>query len=184
MKSVEERVMTDNGIGEVMMVRRLATVVAALVLALYTPALSAMYTIENPADKINNPAEKIYNPATDIKNPAATIYNPAARMDNPNPLSPPTHPVPAAKSADQLNGQAQTKPRRAIPHKNYHFKTVKAYISAAKNAFIQDDYLKFLLVTEDALRRIQAGTLKASEKAKQKLEKYRVFGYGLLEKEK
>jgi hypothetical protein len=184
MKSVEEILMTDNGIGEIMTARRMATAVASLVLALHTPALSAMYTIENPADKINNPADKIYNPAADIKNPASTIYNPAARMDNPNPLSPPTHPVPIAKSADQINGQVQTKPRRAIPHKSYHFKTVKAYISAAKKAFIQDDYLKFLSVTEDALRRIQAGTLIASEKAKQKLEKYRVFGAGLLEKEK
>lgn len=176
--------MTDNGIGDVMTVKRLATVVAALVLALHKPALSAMYTIKNPADKINNPAEKIYNPATDIKDPAATIYNPAARMDNPNPLSPPASPVPVAKSADQINKQVQTKPKRSIPHKNYHFKTVKGYINAAKNAFIQDDYLKFLSITEDALRRIQAGTMKTSEKAKQKLEKYRVFGYGLLEKKK
>lgn len=167
-----------------MTVRRLATGIASLVLTLHTPALSAMYTIENPAGKINNPADKIYNPATHINNPAANIYNPAARMDNPNPLSPPTQPAPAAKPADQIKNQVQTKPRLAIPHKSYHFRTVKAYINAAKIAFNQDDFLKFLSVTEDALRRINAGTLKASEKAKQQLEKYKVFGYGLLEKEK
>lgn len=166
-----------------MTVRRLATGIAALMLVLNTPALSAMYTIDNPADKINNPADKIYNPATDIKNPAATIYNPASRMDNPNPLSPPTQPVPATKSADRLKEQVQTKPRLAVPHKSYHFKTVKAYISAAKKAFNQDDYLKFLSVTEDALRRIKAGKITASEKEKQQLKKFKQFGYGLLEKE-
>jgi hypothetical protein len=37
-------------------------------------------------------------------------------------------------------------------------------------------------ITEDALRRISAGTLKASKKTKQKLAKYKVLGYGLLEK--
>lgn len=167
-----------------MTVIRLATGIASLVLTLHTPALSAMYTIENPAGKINNPADKIYNPATHINNPAANIYNPEARMDNPNQLSPPTQPVPAAKPADQIKEQARTKPGLAIPHKSYHFKTVKAYINAAKNAFNRDDYLKFLSVTEDALRRINAGKLKASEKAKQQLEKYKNFGYGLLEKEK
>lgn len=164
-----------------MRVSRLATGIAVLVLALHTTALAAMYTIDNPADKISNPAEKIYNPATDIKNPAATIYNPAARMDNPNPLSPPSRTVPATISADQVKEQVQVKPRRAMPHKSYHFKSVKAYVNAAKKAFSQDDYLKFLSVTEDALRRIKAGKLTASEKAKQQLEKYKVFGYGLLE---
>jgi hypothetical protein len=174
-----------NRIGEIMAVRRVATGIGALILALYTPALSAMYTIENPVDKINNPADKMYNPATDIKNPASNIYNPASRMANPNPISPPTQPVPpTVVSTDQLNRQVQTKPAHAIPHKSYHFKTVKAYIDAAKRAFSQDDYLKFLSVTEDALRRIHAGTLKASEKAKLKLEKYKAFGFGLLEKDK
>jgi len=167
-----------------MTVRRLATGIAALVLALHTPALTAMYTIENPANKIKNPAEKIYNPATDIKNPASTIYNPAARMDNPNPLSPPVQPVPAKKPADRIKEQVQAKPRIAIPHKSYHFKSVNAYINAAKKAFSQDDYLKFLSITEDALRRIHAGNLTASDKAKKQLEKYKIFGYGLLEKDK
>ena len=163
-----------------MTVRRLVTGIAVLVLALHTAALAAMYTIDNPADKIKNPADKIYNPATDIKNPASSIYNPAARMDNPNPLSPPTQPVPSTVSADQVKEQVQTKPGRAIPHKSYHFTTVKAYINAAKKAFNQDNYSKFISVTEDALKRINSGTLKASEKTKQKLEKYKVFGYGLL----
>jgi len=136
-----------------------------------------MYSIENPADKISNPANKIYNPATDIKNPAS-------RMDNPNPLSPPTHTDPATKPADQIKKKVLTRPRLAIPHKSYHFKSVRAYINAAKKAFSQDDYLKFLSVTEDALRRINAGKLSASDKAIQQLEKYKLFGYGLLEMEK
>lgn len=138
-----------------------------------------MYTIDNPADKINNPANKIYNPASKINNPASNIYNPASRMDNPNPLSPPTQPIPA----DQTK-ELHSKPKVTIPHKNYHFKTVKVYIREAKKAFNQDNYIRFLSITEDALRRINAGKLKASYKAKQKLEKYKLFGYGLLEKEK
>jgi hypothetical protein len=146
--------------------------------------MSAVYTIDNPADRIHNPADKIYNPATNINNPASNIYNPASRMGNPNPLSPPTQPVPTTPPAEQVKEQLQTQPRFAIPHKHYHFKTVKAYIDEAKKAFNQDNYLRFISITEDALRRISAGTLKASEKTKQKLEKYKAFGYGLLEKEK
>ncbi|MFA7402395.1 MAG: hypothetical protein WC007_00260 [Pelobacteraceae bacterium] len=161
---------------------RSLTGIAAILLGLYTSALSAIYTIDNPADKIDNPANKIYNPATDIKNPASTIYNPASRMDNSNPLSSPTLPIPAPQPVEQVKEQLKLQPRLAIPHKNYHFKTVRVYISEAKKAFNQDDYVKFLSITEDALRRINSGTLKASEKAKQKLEKYKVFGYGLLEK--
>lgn len=168
-----------------MMPRRLATGIAVIMFGFYTSALSAIYKIDNPADRIVNPANKIYNPATDIKNPASNIYNPASRMDNPDPLSPPTQAVPAPQQpAEQLKEQPKSQPRIAIPHKNYHFKTVKAYINEAKKAFNQDNYLKFLAITEDALRRISAGTLKASEKAKQKLEKYKEFGYGLLEKKK
>lgn len=36
--------------------RRLAIGIAAVVLTMHTLAMSAMYTIDNPADKINNPA--------------------------------------------------------------------------------------------------------------------------------
>lgn len=160
--------------------RRLAIGIAAIVLALHTPAMSAMYTIDNPADRINNPADKIYNPASKINNPASNIYNPASRMDNPNPLSPPTQPIPA----DQAKEQQQSKARVMIPHKRYHFKTVKTYIREAKKAFNQDNYIRFLSITEDALRRINAEKLKASDKAKRKLEKFKLFGYGLLEKGK
>jgi hypothetical protein len=42
--------------------------------------------------------------------------------------------------------------------------------------------MEFLSITEDALRRISAGTLKASKKTERKLVRYKVFGYGLLEK--
>jgi len=162
---------------------RSLTGIAAILFGLYSSALSAIYSIDNPADKIDNPANKIYNPATDIKNPASTIYNPASRIDHSNPLSPPTLPIPVPQPVEQVKEQLKIQPRRAIPHKNYHFKTVRVYISEAKRAFNQDDYVKFLSITEDALRRINSGALKASEKAKQKLEKYKVFGYGLLEKE-
>jgi hypothetical protein len=146
-----------------------------------------MYKIENPAEKIHNPAATIYNPATEVDNPAANIYNPASRMNNPDSLSPPTQAVPkpavteaapATKTVEQIKDQPRSKPE--IPHKYYHFKTVRAYISAANKAFIQDDYREFISVTEDALRRINAGTLKASGKTKLKLAKFREFGYGLL----
>ena len=150
-----------------MLLRRIATGIAAI-LCLNAPAMGAMYKIDNPA---------------------SNIYNPATRMDNPNPLSPPTQPVPqptvtevttATKPAKQIKEQPQ--PRSAIPKKSYNFKTAGAYIKAANKAFTQDDYMEFLSITEDALRRISAGTLKASMKTKQKLVRYKAFGYGLLEK--
>jgi predicted DNA-binding protein len=150
-----------------MLLRRLAAGIAAI-LSLNAPARGAMYKIDNPA---------------------SNIYNPATRMDNPNPLSPPTQPVPqpavtevtpATKPAKQI--KEQPRPRSAIPRKSYYFKTAGAYIKAAKKAFTQDDYMEFLSITEDALRRISAGTLKASKKTERKLVRYKVFGYGLLEK--
>jgi len=148
----------------------LRRLVAGIVVVLYlhAPATAEMYKIDNPA---------------------SNIYNPATRMDNPNLLSPPTQPVPqspatevttATKPAKQSKEQPQ--PRHAIPQKSYNFKTVGAYINAAKKAFTQDDVIEFLSITEDALRRISAGSLKASKKTKQKLARYKVFGYGLLEK--
>ena len=152
-----------------MTLRRLATGIAAI-LCLNAPAMGAMFEIDNPA---------------------SNIYNPASRMNNPNPLSPPTQSVPqptateaatATKPAKQI--KEQPRPRSAIPQKSYNFKTVTAYINAAKKAFVRDDYPEFLSITEDALRRISAGTLKASKKTERKLAKYKVFGYGLLEKNK
>lgn len=150
-----------------MNLRRLATGIA-LMLCLNAHAWGAMYEIDNPA---------------------SNIYNPATRMNNPNPLSPPTQPVPkpaatetttVTKPAKQI--KEQPRPRSAIPQKSYNFKTVTAYINAAKKAFARDDYPEFLSITEDALRRISAGTLKASKKTERKLTKYKVLGYGLLEK--
>jgi hypothetical protein len=157
---------------------------AAIVISLHTPALSANFTIDNPADRI-------YNPASDIKNPASNIYNPAAHMDNPSPISPPTQPIPKTTvfkqttetiPAEQIKEPQQPRPQLTAPHKRYSFKTVRAYMTAAKNAFNRDEYMEFLSITEDALRRIKAGTLRASKKTKQKLAKYKAFGYGLLEK--
>jgi len=151
---------------ETMCLKRLATGIA-LIFCLNAPAWGAMY---------------------EINNPASNIYNPATRMNNPNPLSPPTQPVPqppateaatATKPATQIREQAR--PRSAIPQKSYNFKTAAAYINAAKKAFVRDDYPEFLSITEDALRRISAGTLKASKKTERKLAKYKVLGYGLLE---
>jgi hypothetical protein len=149
------------------------------------PVAAAMYKIENPASTISNPAEKITNPATRTNNPASNIYNPGAAMGNPNPLSPPTKPVPAPKvveDQEKLDKQIKSppEPKVAVPVKNYHFRTVDAYLTAAKKAFIQDDYLGFVSITEDALRRIAAGTLKASSKSKQQLLKYRAVGRSLL----
>lgn len=161
-----------------------------MVLSLHTAALSALYKIDNPADKIKNPAEKIHNPATEINNPASNIYNPASRMNDPNPLSPPTQSVPQTSVTegfavvpyvDKRKEKPLLKPRQALPHKSYHFKTVNAYMVAAKKAFNRDDYKEFLSISEDALRRIRAGTLQASAEMKQKLTNYERFGYGLLE---
>ena len=150
-----------------MNLRRLATAIA-VILCLNAPARAAMYKIDNPA---------------------SNIYNPAARMNNPNPLSPPAQLVPqptvrevttTTKPAKQIKERPQIK--SAIPQKRYYFKTGRAYINAAKKAFVQDDYIGFISITEDALRRISAGTLKASKKTEQKLVRYKAFGYGLLEK--
>jgi len=124
-----------------------------------------------------------------IENPASNIYNPAARMDNPNPLSPPTQPVPqptvkevttTTEPAKQIKEQPRPKP--TVPQKRYFFKTAGMYIVAAKKAFARDDYIEFISITEDAQRRISAGTLKASKKTKLTLARYKVFGYNLLEK--
>jgi len=159
---------------------------AALVICLHTPALSANYAIDNPA-------EKIYNPATDIKNPAVNIYNPATNLDNPSPISPPTQPLPQPAvvkpkaeevqvPVKQVKEPPKPLPEITIPIKKYSFRTAEAYLAAAKNAFNRDDFVEFVSITEDALRRINAGTLRASKKTKQKLDKYKAFGYGLLGK--
>jgi hypothetical protein len=157
--------------------------ILAIVICLHSSAFAAMYSIDNPADKIKTPAEKMYNPAIDIKNPASNIYNPAVRMVDPNPLSPPTQTVPepiVVKTAP-IPEQPVVKPTPRIPIKNYDFKTVNQYINAIKKAFTKDDYVEFLSLTEDALRRIKKGTLNAPQKIKLKLKKFSDFGYVLLE---
>ena len=142
--------------------------ILAIVICLYSPAFSAMYTIENPADKIKTPADKMYNPAIDIKNPASNIYNPAGRMVDPNPLSPPTQavPEPVVVKTAPMPEQPVVKAKPKIPIKNYDFKTVNQYINAIKKAFTKDDYVEFLSLTEDALKRIKEGTLNAPQKIK------------------
>jgi hypothetical protein len=55
-------------------------------------------------------------------------------------------------------------------------------VDAAKKAFSRDDYVGFLSITDDALRRIRAGTLTASKIIEKKLVLYMKFGYGLLDK--
>ncbi|GAM11497.1 hypothetical protein OR1_03813 [Geobacter sp. OR-1] len=171
---------------------RIWAVSIAIALAQPVLSLAAMYTIDNPADKISNPADKIFNPATQNNNPAINIYNPAGRMDNQNPLSPPTQPFPqpstaetttTAKPAGQICEPPQPKPKPTIPEKRYNFKTAKSYVTAAKKAFYLDKYIEFIAITEDALRRINDGTLKVSKKTKQKLNKFNEFGYRLLEKD-
>jgi hypothetical protein len=173
-----------------MVLTRFITVIA-VVIYLQVPAAAEMYSIKNPAEKISNPADKIYNPATKADNPAANIYNPASRMNDPEPLSPPTQPLPVAKAVlpeaasaarPVKSGREESQPRPAIPQKEYNLKTARAYINAAKKAFVRDDYKEFIAIAEDAVRRINAGTLKASKKYKQQLIRYKVFGYGLLEK--
>ena len=168
---------------------RSITVMTALVLCLRNaaPAAAAMFVIENPASTISNPADKMNNPAAQSNNPASSIYNPGTRLDARNPLSPPSkapeHTATATAGQGEplpaQQGQKQYKPE--IPQKKYYFKTVGAYVRAAKKAFSGDDYVEFLSLTDDALRRISAGTLKASANTRHKLQRYRVFGAGLLE---
>jgi hypothetical protein len=173
-----------------MTVRVAAIGAVVVVFGLLLPVMSANYVIDNPADKIKNPAGTMYNPATHINNPASNIYNPADRADNPNPLSPvnpaiPKSPVtnnmPAAVPAEQIDKRPPPQVTVAVPIKRYHFKTVGLYFSAAKKAFGRDDYSEFVSITDDALRRIRAGTLTASNKSTQKLLKYKAFGQSLLE---
>jgi hypothetical protein len=166
------------------MMLRIIFVGIFILFVVYTSADAANLITNNPADRIKNPAAKMYNPATDIHNPAANINNPAANINNPNPLVPVTQPIPPIPEPTVTEAVPTTKPesKPTIPHKKYHFKSVKKYVNAAKKAFIEDDYIEFLTVTEDALRRINAGTLKASKNTRQKLINYRVFGYGLLGK--
>ncbi len=163
----------------------------AVVLSLCAVAAADMYSIKNPAEKISNPADTMYNPATKVDNPAGNIYNPATRMKEPDPLSPPTQaqPVPKpvaaettppARPATKVAQQARPKP--AIPQKDYNYKTARAYINAAKKAFSRDDFVEFVAIAEDAVRRMNSGTLKTSKKNRQQLVNYTVFGYGLLEK--
>ncbi len=123
-----------------------------------------------------------------INNPAANIYNPASRMDNPEPLSPPTQIVPPAVVVQVKPAPIPAKPdtdqrvaRPVIALKSYNFKTAKEYTNAAKKAFAKDNYREFLSITEDALKRINAGTVKATRETRQKLINYKTFGYGLLE---
>jgi hypothetical protein len=128
-----------------------------------------------------------------IENPASNIYNPATRMDNPSPISPPTQTVPQPavtevspipKPAAQIKEHHQPQPKHNIPHRSYQFKTAREYLDAAKKSFKREDYQKALFITEDALRRIKIGTLKASKNIKQKLNEYRVSGYKLLNNKK
>jgi hypothetical protein len=172
-----------------MILTRSAAGLATLVF-LSAPAAAEMYSIKNPAEKIENPAGTMYNPATKVDNPAGNIYNPAGRMNSPEPLSPPTQPQPVAQPVVEAAAPArpakkideQLRPKPAVPQKDYNLKTAKAYIIAAKKAFVRDDYREFIAIAEDALRRVSAGTLKASRKTRQKLISYKTFGYGLLEK--
>jgi len=164
----------------------------AILLSLCTAAAADMYSIKNPAEKISNPADSMYNPATKVDNPAGNIYNPATRMKEPDPLSPPTQaqPAPGAVAAEAVpttarpatKGAQPARPKPAIPQKDYNYKTARAYINAAKKAFNRDDFVEFVAIAEDAVRRMNSGTLKASKKNRQQLVNYKVFGYGLLEK--
>jgi hypothetical protein len=167
--------------------RKLIAAIVA-VHCLSTAVSAAMFVIDNPADTIRNPADKMSNPATEVKDPASNIYNPSSRVNNPNPLSPPTKAVSEPKTEastapapakQPTAAPAQSKPaisNLAIPQKQYHFKTSGAYLAAAKKSFVKEDYRELLSITEDALRRINAGTLKASEKSRQTLARYKAFG--------
>jgi hypothetical protein len=170
--------------------RRCTVMIAfMLCLAAAAPGGAAMYVIENPAGKISNPADKMYNPATQSNNPASNIYNPGTRLDERNPLSPPTPPAQKATATAQdppvvarptqtgRQGQTQTQ----VSRKKYYYRTVGAYLRAAKKAFTEDNFVEFVAITEDALARINAGNLKASANVRHRLNQYQTFGYGMLQ---
>lgn len=157
----------------------------AMLVILRSTVMAVDYNIHNPADKLenpagrmSNPAERIYNPAGNITNPAVKITNPAGQMANPNPLSPGAKP--AVQAVVQPPPVAAKPVPPAVPKKYYTFKKVSEYLDAAKKAFVKDDYIEFVAVTEDALRRIKSGGLKSSRKKIRQLEKYKLFGYSML----
>ena len=159
-------------------------IAVATLISLTGMAVAANYNINNPADKINNPAskianpaDKIYNPSSNINNPASTVTNPAAQLTNPSPLS---VAQPAVKQAEQVTPGVDRRLLPVVEKKYYTFKKVKEYINAAKKAFVKDDYPEFIAIAEDALQRINSGSLRASVKTKNKLNKYREFGYSLM----
>lgn len=157
----------------------------AMLVILRSTVMAVDYNIHNPADKLenpagrmSNPAESIYNPSGNITNPAVKITNPAGQMANPNPLAPVVKTV--TQTVEQPGPVAAKPATPVVPKKYYTFKKVSEYLVAAKKAFVKDDYIEFVAVTEDALRRIKSGGLKSSGKTIRKLEKYRLFGYSML----
>ncbi len=152
-----------------------------LLTAAVSSAVAANYTISNPADKIVNPAGRISNPAEKMYNPASNIANPAEQLANPNPVIPVQTKIPLPVGQAKLAAEKPALP--VVPAKYYTFKKVKEYLEAAKKAFGKDDYTEFTTLSEDALRRINSGGLKASRKTIKKLEKFRTFGYALLAKD-
>jgi len=50
-------------------------------------------------------------------------------------------------------------------------------MNAAKKAWDRKDARQVIVLTEDALRRIETGSLKTSRKIRQKLLEYRSIGY-------
>lgn len=155
-----------------MSVLKITAVVAGLC-CLNGPATAAMFVIENPAGQISNPAARMYNPATHTANPAVNIYNPVLATDNRK-----VPPTPAATEPAPPTRPVKAQPE--LKQKKYHLKSVKAYIATAKRSFVIDEYAEFIAVTEDALRRINTGTLKASRQSEEMLVKYRAIGYVLL----
>lgn len=155
-----------------MSVLKITAVIAGLC-CLNGPATAAMFVIENPAGQISNPAATMDNPAPHPANPATNVYHPVAATDN--------RKVPTLPAATEPAPPAQpVKAQPELKQKKYHLKSVKAYIAAAKRSFVMDDYAEFIAVTEEALRRIDAGTLKVTKQSEDILVKYRVIGYVLL----
>ena len=157
--------------------RVLATVIAIMT-TIATSLMAADYTIRNPADKIDNPAGRMSNPAETIHNPAANITNPSDQLANPDPVRPLRQTE--AKPKEAAAPATPTPAPPVVPARYYTYKRVREYLDAAKRAFGKDDYLEFTALTEDALRRINSGGLKASKKTVRKLEKFKAFGYAML----
>ncbi len=72
--------------------------------------------------------------------------------------------------------QPSQTPKRPV----FNYSTAKEYIDEANKAYKAHDYKRIILLSEEALKRIQQGTLKATEREKSYINHFRIGGYDLI----